>query len=794
MSRQNAPFDFKSFDKGFITDANPVDFPLGASTEEANFWINEDGSRHRRLGLDPFKVPATHVPEVGEGLGLHGVWYNVGGKANQHFLYIQSGKKVHFFRYNATSLRDEVGHIDVNTNGQNSSAAVIDGELIIVDGGEDIISVRCDNPDANPAKISTEQFRLEIRDMFGVTDKIYKNMGTADEELIDLQDPKHIAYRPLPGVDSNTTGAANLDAHLYNLRNQTFARPRLPKGADGSSPEKIKANRKDPVDMFKSSEFDKRLPSNADNVITYLYPDIEDTTNRTVDRYHELDGLSNSVPNMQSPQGYFIIDALDRRASRIEVWRDLIEREDPVIGDYSITPDAPIEDFNPNLPEDKSISGAKVVVEYGGRLWYAGFEDSTSSQTRLNSYLLYSQISQSRGAVARCYQAGDPTDKVEPEVVATDGGALSIDGAYNIKRLEVLGTTLLVFAANGVWAVSGASGNYFSPTSQRIERLSNKGCISSRSVVVDDHMCMYWSEDGVYSIQYERQGRLIVKSLTRITIQKYINGIVMDAKAGVNGAYDGQLGQAIWVVPPNEKFGDTQVLRYHVKRDAWTRDVVSYNPTNQLNGFIKVPPFSYVAEPTKVVVGGTNVVVGGRQVVLAEPRRDPVQFSTIAVGLYDDSKSERGFWIGSFVREDFLDWGTDDAKAYIVAGWVTGNDLARRKQVPYLTAHFKQTEQFIDPDTGAPSPASSCIFQSQWDWTQTAVSNKWSKPVQIYRLKRYYIPSSYAVPMDGGYGTVVTRNKVRGRGRTVSMKYETEPLKDCQILGWNFQMDSNSNI
>ena len=37
---------------------------------------------------------------------------------------------------------------------------------------------------------------------------------------------------------------------------------------------------------------------------------------------------------------------------------------------------------------------------------------------------------------------------------------------------------------------------------------------------------------------------------------------------------------------------------------------------------------------------------------------------------------------------------------------------------------------------------------------------------------------------DNGYPVVVTKNKVRGRGKVVSFKFSTSATKDCQLLGW----------
>jgi hypothetical protein len=45
--------EFKTFDKGIITEVNPLSFPESASIDEVNFIINHDGTRQRRNGIEP---------------------------------------------------------------------------------------------------------------------------------------------------------------------------------------------------------------------------------------------------------------------------------------------------------------------------------------------------------------------------------------------------------------------------------------------------------------------------------------------------------------------------------------------------------------------------------------------------------------------------------------------------------------------------------------------------------------------------------------------------------------------
>jgi hypothetical protein len=46
-----------------------------------------------------------------------------------------------------------------------------------------------------------------------------------------------------------------------------------------------------------------------------------------------------------------------------------------------------------------------------------------------------------------------------------------------------------------------------------------------------------------------------------------------------------------------------------------------------------------------------------------------------------------------------------------------------------------------------------------------------------------YIPST--LDFDDGYPVVITRNKIRGRGRALQIKFTADEDYDMRILGWS---------
>jgi len=85
--------------------------------------------------------------------------------------------------------------------------------------------------------------------------------------------------------------------------------------------------------------------------------------------------------------------------------------------------------------------------------------------------------------------------------------------------------------------------------------------------------------------------------------------------------------------------------------------------------------------------------------------------------------------------------------------------------------------------------SSSTLMYALWDWVgdpaidpNEADTGKKTQGWEIYRNVRMFTPDA-TTDLDG-YPVVVTRNKVRGRGRALQLKFEAGSLKDSHILGY----------
>jgi hypothetical protein len=121
-----------------------------------------------------------------------------------------------------------------------------------------------------------------------------------------------------------------------------------------------------------------------------------------------------------------------------------------------------------------------------------------------------------------------------------------------------------------------------------------------------------------------------------------------------------------------------------------------------------------------------------------------------------------------------------------------GNGPARAKVGQYLTVYMKRTESGFDASVN-PLNQSGCQMQSRWDFTDNSYPGKWADDVQVYRQLRPFFVNAGAA-FDDGYPLVISKNKLRGRGKAVQFKFASEAGKDMKIVGWTGTFVGNTNV
>ncbi len=78
----------------------------------------------------------------------------------------------------------------------------------------------------------------------------------------------------------------------------------------------------------------------------------------------------------------------------------------------------------------------------------------------------------------------------------------------------------------------------------------------------------------------------------------------------------------------------------------------------------------------------------------------------------------------------------------------------------------------------------SCKMTGKWDWVTSSVQGKQTEGREIYLLNDVRLANVGDVEADYGFEVIERKNKVRGSGKSLVLRFESEPGKDFEILGW----------
>jgi len=848
MSQSRQPIEISNFSKGILTEISPLNFPPEATRDERNFILNNNGTRTRRLGMDFEPNRILHDTgltklEVDEAAFNTFKWEDAGEILGQDILVVQAAKTLYFFNGNTTTNSDTVVSVQGLSSTQDTKVIVaaaddnstifdftiIDGMLVVTTGLSKPLLFEAQqvfDVDFNSSLLvvqSNEVGELKVRDIWGIEDElpvtVEGEIGPFANSHIDRG--ANINYRPHINV---VGGLATLDTqtqkHLYNLYNQGWPQETTWLFADGDGDSKLPdcesmtaasnwiganvAFELDPLNTHTLLEEGARWPSNADTYSLFLTFGDESPAEVEAFGYKAMTGGEGL--NYHSPKGRFIIDLFNRGSSRLEQTNKAVV--------YTVS----------ELPEDRTTvyseqdstasAGLNCITQFAGRVFYSGIRGSVLNgddrSPRLDSYVVFSQVVNYPSQISQCYQEADPTSKEDSALVATDGGLIRLSGAIGINRMEELNDTLVIFADNGVWQVLGSSDYGFTAEEYRVLRVSTFGCISKNSVVNVGDALLYWSDSGIHVIQQSPESGLATEqSLSETTINTLYDAIPNKDKS--IGMFDTFEAKVHWV------YGDNKELIFDVRKKAFTmNEVESYAGTDLdvgktslsscLLSVFKGAAYSTTYTDDIVIDEGGNIVedinlniITTTERIIARKQKAESKYLVLILG--DDNDSTY-FSFCNYTDTEFKDWSDNgaqdgqDAPAYMLFGALSGGETQRQKQVPYAHFHFNKTETGFEGSTGdiLAVGESSCLVQVQWNFTNSISSNKWSPSFQAYRHKRLWMPEDVDSIYDDGQEVITTKNKLRGRGRSLSLLVETEPLKDCQLLGWAMDMNINNAV
>ena len=450
--------------------------------------------------------------------------------------------------------------------------------------------------------------------------------------------------------------------------------------------------------------------------------------------------------------------------------------------------------YNMNRFAASGVIGVPITVEkarfscvasYSGRMFYAGMSNSTAD----NGTKIYFSRLLERGYsnLGKCYSVNDPTAETISDLLDTDGGYVSIEGAVQIKKLHVFGAALYVFADNGVWKISGVD-DVFRATEYSVSKVSEDGLVSVNSFCSAQGRPYWWSNSGIFTFVRNELGDINPQNMSVTTIQSYWEESTTGVRDSVQTIYDEANRRVIWGYPSSTT--EANKLNKFLVFDEVLQAFYPWEINNSTDGTCIVGMVfdsgvvSNIVELNVVDKDGNFVLnSGGDQVVVSRSNRD-IAASRIKFVTRDGTTNRVTF--SELTSTSFLDWGDTDYTSFAEAAYNFIGDLEQRKTTTYITAYTRVTEEGFKVngdatgyDTVRPG---SLLISSFWDFKKTPSTTA----QQAYRLK--YTPvvnvgdlNSFDYPES----VLATRIKLRGRGRVVKFRFASETGKDFNILGYN---------
>ena len=767
MPRAKTKLEYSTFVKGLITEASPLTYPDNASLVDENFVLNRDGSRQRRLGMkyEPNYVFKS-IPKVeGTTQAINSyTWKSVNNDGTVDLAVIQIGGRLYFFDNNVSPItnapKNGGNYLTLSTNTNIKFEFTESYGRLIVVTGDDHLSIVEYNSILD--SLTVLHYHLFVRDVFGVADDI--GLGVTDH----------------PTILS--------DIHEYNLRNQgwrlDFTCSTNSSGGGVTSP------------YTNTIEYTKTIlgyyPSNAETLGSAVMGAASNIA--AINSYSPWDLTKTNLGSTQAPRGRYPINIFNRGNSRR------------------------IKTGITTLLDDQTLGGITAISSYSGRVFFAvtptGTIGTDDNSPNIGSMIFFNKSSNNLDEIGQCYSLNDPTALEFNDPVDTDGGFIKIPDIGNIYKLSTLGKSLYVFSSKGIWEINGGD-TYFSSTNQVISKITNFGPYSANSVVPGETMIGFWSAGGIYGLTLDPvSGFAVVQNITQNTIQGLFDDIDSVAKENVAATYDDISKQFRWLyregILPNVQYFNRELI-FDLNLQAFYINkigelTVSTGTAPYIVGYVDVSAAIFTNNIESVIADiNGQVLVSGEDVQVTLRESDQTtKGSTKYWAIKHNSGSTSNLVVAGYYDLNWTDWPDvftstgaygKDAQAILLTGHTTFKAAEASKRIPIITLYLKRTESgFTDDGLGNLTPigASSCKLQAQWEWTNDVAAGRWSDEREAYRLPRLYLPTGSGDPFPFGYTVVKTKNRLRGKGSSVSLLFKSSPLKDLHIYGWSFDITTEA--
>lgn len=764
-----------NFTKGLITESTGLNFPENAATSTDNCLYTLVGDVSRRFGIDfetnfSFKT----IDRTNSAITTY-KWNNAGGDGSTQIMVVQIGGFLYFYGITAATASSPLST-------QFISTAIVDMTTFVASGATFDFSNECSYSDGNGYLFV---FRKDC-------DPVYcaysAGVVTAASIQIQVRD-----FAGLPdGLAVNTRPTSLNQEHTYNLANQGWITS--PAWAASTAPINISG-----TGSYNFTVAAGLSVINGQQVVGSA-PNSNGYASGTVTGYSGTI-LTINITSFTPPLGvpgfgtgiswYFTptstgyvstwFSAEGNYPSNSDSWwrfKDSSNIFNPAVTQPQVTlslGQAPqghylLPAFNLNRSAASGISGLTTQITttrpsvgtwFQGRVWYTGVSaafpatgDAAAYSWSENIYFSQVNVNTTRNFGA-CYQVNDPTSEDLFGILPTDGGVITIQGSGKIFKLFPIQNGMLVFAANGVWFITGSQGIGFSASDYTITKLSNVESISSTSFVDVMGLPYFWNEEGIYEVATQQGSSLAVNPITVGTILTFYNAIPKQSKKFVRGAYHPIDYVIQWI--------------YKSQNDTSVTDRYSFDRILNFNVFNKAfYPYS-IGSGSNCSVNGINFVQGPGGSNSPDP--DFKYLSSLLTTTYNIAFADEQ-------DETYVDWASSvpfgQTASNYVSFFVTGYKLRGQ-------AIKKFQPQYIQMYSKTNGVASGYKIQGLWDYSNSRSSGRWSaEQVTINNLTLY--------------DNVSRRHRIRGRGYALQFKITSVDGMAFDIAGWAIYDTVNGGV
>lgn len=385
---------------------------------------------------------------------------------------------------------------------------------------------------------------------------------------------------------------------------------------------------------------------------------------------------------------------------------------------------------------------------FAGRAWYAGVNGLD-----LNNTVFFSQIIQDNSQYGKCYQNNDPTSEDFPDLLQDDGGYIKIPGMATVTHIGNFHNALLVFATNGVWAVSGSNKQYFTATAYGVRKISGVGTSAGTSFADVKGVPYWWGESGIYTVNYDpNYDAYEVVSLSDSSIYSFFNDIPALNRKYVKASYDIDTETITWLynsaasLATADKYKFDRALVFNTMSKAFYPWTISTSAA--------VPNVRGIAHVRAALDASSSVT----KFIITDP--DDLVTSSYSFAEVKDTT--------------YTDWPTYgdgiDYESYFITGYTIDGGLMRQTTPGYVMVYMEEEAN------------SSAFLRAIYDWTTSSSEGMTTNSQQLYN-------SSLS------NRTVKARKlKLRGRGLSMQMKVYSEATKPFSIVGWAFTISTENRI